>query len=83
MSFDLINILGIIGLVEVLYAYAMLSSKKWNSDTLAYQLLNINGSVFLAINAYAHHAMPVFALNVIWASIGLYVVTKIMTSKKK
>lgn len=81
MEFDLVNNLGIIGLIEVLYAYAMLSMKKWKADTMAYQVLNINGSIFLAINAYAHGAMPVLALNVIWALIGFYAVGKMMLKK--
>lgn len=81
MEFDIINILGIIGLVAVLYAYGMLTMKKWTADTLGYQLLNLSGSVFLAINAFHHSAMPVFALNVIWAGIGIYAVTKMLLKK--
>lgn len=83
MEFNLVNILGIIGLLEVLYAYAMLSMKKWQSDTMAYQLLNINGSVFLAFNAWEHHAYPIFALNAIWAIIGLITVGRILMSNNE
>ncbi|MGB0521796.1 MAG: CBU_0592 family membrane protein [Flammeovirgaceae bacterium] len=83
MDFDLINIVGTIGLVEVLYAYGMLSMKKWNSDSLGYQLLNINGSVFLAMNAIAHKAIPLIALNAIWTLIGIITVVKILKNRNK
>jgi len=78
-----VDIIGIVGLVEVLFAYAMLSMKKWESDTVSYQLMNLNGSIFLAINAWVHGAYPIVALNVVWAVIGLIVITKIYWKTKK
>lgn len=83
MEINLVNILGIIGLIEVLYAYAILSMKKCDSDSMWYQFLNMSGAIFLAINAWAHSAYPIFALNVIWAIIGAVVIGKKLVSNPK
>jgi hypothetical protein len=67
-----IDIIGWMGAVFVLYAYLMVSTKKLEGNSLHYQAANISGALCLIINTYYHHAYPSAVVNVIWIGIALY-----------
>jgi hypothetical protein len=64
--------IGWTGAALLLVAYAMISSKKLEVDSTAYQLLNIIGSVFLVANTIFYRAYPSSFVNVIWAGIAIF-----------
>jgi hypothetical protein len=64
--------IGWMGATLLLVAYAMVSSKKLEVDSTAYQLLNIIGSVFLVANTIFYRAYPSSFVNVIWAGIAIF-----------
>jgi hypothetical protein len=64
--------IGWMGAALLLVAYAMVSSKKLDVDSAAYQLLNIVGSVFLVANTIFYRAYPSSFVNVIWAAIAIF-----------
>jgi hypothetical protein len=64
--------IGWAGAALLLLAYAMISVKKLNVDSTAYQLLNIIGSLFLVANTIFYRAYPSSFVNVIWAGIALF-----------
>ena len=64
--------IGWTGAALLLVAYAMVSSKKLEVDSTAYQLLNIIGSVFLVANTIFYRAYPSSFVNVIWAGIAIF-----------
>jgi hypothetical protein len=64
--------IGWTGAALLLAAYAMVSSKKLEVDSIAYQLLNIIGSVFLVANTIFYRAYPSSFVNVIWAGIAIF-----------
>jgi hypothetical protein len=64
--------IGWTGAAMLLVAYAMISSKKLEVDSTAYQLLNIIGSVFLVANTIFYRAYPSSFVNVIWAGIAIF-----------
>jgi uncharacterized membrane protein len=63
--------IGWVGAILLLVAYAMISSKKLEADSTAYQLLNIIGSLFLVANTIFYRAFPSSFVNVIWAGIAV------------
>jgi len=67
--------IGWLGAVFLLAAYAMISSKKLEADSMTYQLLNIIGSVFLVANTIFYRAYPSSFVNVIWAGIAIFSIT--------
>ena len=71
--------IGWTGAALLLVAYAMVSSKKLEVDSTAYQLLNIIGSVFLVANTIFYRAYPSSFVNVIWAGIAIF---SIMTRRR-
>ena len=67
MIFD---ILGWVGMIMVLIAYALLSSNKINNGKL-YQGLNFFAALFMAIGLFPTKAWFSFSLQIIWAIISV------------
>jgi hypothetical protein len=64
--------IGWVGAAVLLAAYAMISSKRWEGDSNAYQLLNIIGSLLLVTNTIFYGAYPSTFVNMIWAAIAVF-----------
>jgi len=67
----LINILGWTGSITNLVAYALVSMKKTEGDSILYQSMNIVAGIFLVIYTFTLEAYATMALNGVWAIIGL------------
>ncbi len=78
----LIEILGWIGSVEVIVAYALNSYQKIKSDSLAFQLLNLTGALFLIINSIYKEAYPFTFINTVWSIIAIAAIIGIVRKKK-
>jgi hypothetical protein len=66
------NALGWLGAAVLLVAYAMVSHKKLEGDSAAYQVLNIGGSLLLAANTIFYGSYPSTFVNLIWAGIAVF-----------
>ena len=66
--------LGWIGAFLLLLAYAMVSFKKLEADSLVYQGLNVAASVLLAINTIYHGAFPSSFVNIVWTIIAIFAI---------
>ena len=64
--------IGWVGAAALLVAYAMVSHKKLEGDSATYQLLNISGSLLLAVNTIFYGSYPSTFLNLIWAAIAVF-----------
>jgi hypothetical protein len=64
--------LGWIGAAALLVAYAMVSHKKLEGDSIVYQALNIIGSLLLAVNTVFYRAYPSSFVNMIWIGIAVF-----------
>jgi hypothetical protein len=67
----LINILGWTGSIMYLVAYALVSMKKTEGDSVLYQGMNVVAGIFLVIYTFTLEAYATMALNGVWAIIGL------------
>ena len=67
----LIDILGWVGTVLYLVAYARVSMKKVEGDSVLYQGMNIVAGALLVINTLYLRAYPSAGLNVAWIGIGM------------
>lgn len=79
MVFD---VLGQIGMVLVLIAYALLSTNKINNGKL-YQSINLIAAIFMAIGLLPKNAQFSFALQVAWAVIAIISIVKIMHKERE
>jgi hypothetical protein len=68
----LINILGWTGSVLYLLAYALVSMKKTEGDSVLYQGMNIIAGILLVIYTLALGAFATTGLNAVWVAIGLF-----------
>jgi phosphatidylserine synthase len=68
----LINILGWTGSLLYLLAYALVSMKKTEGDSVLYQGMNIVAGAFLVIYTLSLGAYATTGLNAVWVAIGLF-----------
>lgn len=68
----LINILGWTGSILYLLAYALVSAKKTEGDSLMYQGINILAGAMLVIYTLSLQAYATTGLNAVWVTIGLF-----------
>ena len=54
-----------------LFAYALVSMKKTEGDSVLYQGMNVVAGIFLVIYTFTLEAYATMALNGVWAIIGL------------
>jgi len=68
----IINILGWTGSVLYLLAYALVSLKKTEGDSILYQGMNIGAGILLVIYTIYLGAFATTALNAAWVAIGVF-----------
>lgn len=71
-SVFLIDILGWTGSVLYLVAYALVSLKKAEGDSVLYQGINIIAGILLVIYTISLQAYATTALNAVWVAIGVF-----------
>ena len=60
-------LLGIIGMLCILWGFLMAQTHRWSEDSFIYDLVNFIGSALLVTYAIAGRAWPFLILNAIWA----------------
>jgi uncharacterized protein with PQ loop repeat len=65
------DVIGWVGAVLLLVAYALLSFKKLTSNSVLYQSMNVLAGIGLAISSFSHAAYPLTFVNSVWSVIGV------------
>ena len=68
----IINILGWTGSLLYLLAYALVSMKRTEGDSVLYQGINIVAGTLLVMYTLALGAYATTGLNAVWVAIGLF-----------
>lgn len=76
-----IEAIGWIGAVEVIIAYAFNSSGRMKSDSVAFQVLNLTGAIFLIVNTWYNESYPSMVINIIWTGIAVAALVRIYAKK--
>lgn len=71
---------GWYGVMAILGAYFLVSFSLISPSGLPYQLLNLTGSLGIALEAYSKKDLQPLWLNIIWMLIGVMVIAKIILS---
>lgn len=66
MGKTIVDIIGWIGTILFLVAYALVSAKKVEADSWSYQGMNLIAGIFLTINTLYLQAYPSAGLNIAW-----------------
>lgn len=72
----LIDLIGWIGAISLLAAYALVSTRRLAGDAVAYQFLNLTGGAFLVINSFYYGALPSVGVNLFWIGIAVFALTR-------
>lgn len=75
----LVDIVGWLGVVTLLIAYVLVSTKRIEGDSVVYQVMNLVGAALLIVNSSYYGAFPSVGVNVIWVGIAVYT----LVSRKK
>ena len=73
---DIFDIIGWIGMILVLIAYVLLSTKKIDAGK-TYQILNLLAAVLMAIGLFPKKAWFSFTLQIIWGIIAIISLVKL------
>ncbi len=77
------EVVGWIGALLILAAYALLSAGKLDAKSPAYQWLNIFGAIGFIANSSWNGAWPSAALNVVWVGIGVAALARIFGRRRR
>lgn len=78
-----IEILGWIGSIEIVLAYALNSYQKIRSDSMAFYLLNLTGGILLIVYAIHKDALANAFINVVWVTVAVIAIGKVIMRSKK
>ncbi|MEK6901691.1 MAG: hypothetical protein AABX37_05070 [Nanoarchaeota archaeon] len=75
--------IGILGMLLILIAFILDEFyKRWNQNTVQYNILNIIGSALLVYYALTLRAWPFVVLNIVWFAAAGYKLLQIEQKKK-
>lgn len=82
MTFDLANIVGLLGsgLMVVAYAYSNVAR---HMNYIAFNILNLVGSLLLIWSLTVHFNMASMVLEIVWTIIALLGLAKSLTSRQQ
>ncbi|MGB0907879.1 MAG: CBU_0592 family membrane protein [Maricaulaceae bacterium] len=76
-----INIIGLIGVAFVLYAYFLIQTEKVTIKSLPFSLYNLIGSVLITVSLFFNFNLASFVIEVFWIAISLYGVVKVLRQR--
>ena len=77
-----IDVIGWTGVISLLLAYALVSSRKVQGDSILYQLMNLIGSALLLVNSFHYKAFPSVSVNIVWVGIAAYTMARVKRAAK-
>jgi hypothetical protein len=72
-----VNLIGWLGSAAVIVAYVLVSTNRLRGDAVVYQLLNLVGGIFLALNTAYLGAYPSAIVNLMWIGIALFALARV------
>lgn len=79
----MIEIIGICGAFLLLLAYLMVSLRRWEGQSWAYQLTNVAAAVLLIIYSLEKTAYANVFINLVWAGVGVVGISLLLWRKKR
>lgn len=71
MSYSVLDLIGIVGVVVLMLTYLMLQLQKLSSDGLAYSLLNAIGASLIIVSLLFNFNLSALLIEVFWVLISL------------
>ncbi|MEU8249529.1 hypothetical protein [Nonomuraea sp. NPDC048916] len=74
----LLDAIGWLGAGLLVIGYGLISTSRLSGDSVAYQVINLVGSITLMANSAYNDAWPSAGLNLVWAAIGVVALVKLV-----
>ncbi|MEO8401103.1 MAG: hypothetical protein ABI597_04810 [Gammaproteobacteria bacterium] len=81
--FLLANPVGLLGVLLLLIAYFFLSTGRWLSDSMIYQIYNLLGALLILYSLIFYWNLSSFVIEIAWVAISLIGIYRIISGKKK
>lgn len=75
------EILGWLGMIIILLAYFLVSTKRLSPTSKKYQLLNLIGAIGVGFNVFYQGAWPTFVLQIAWGLIAFFAIMRNLKKK--
>jgi len=75
-SLDIFQVIGFVGMIFIVFAYFLLQTGTYDTQSLKFQLINLIGAVLLLISLCVHFNLGSFIIEVFWIIITLYGIYK-------
>lgn len=77
-----INVIGIVGVVIVLWTYLLLQLGKLSAKHLSYSIWNAIGSILILGSLLVHFNLASFVIEIAWLCISVYGIFHFIKTKK-
>lgn len=83
MQFALSDVIGMVGVVLVLWAYLWIQIDRWSQDDLIFSMTNFFGSICIVISLLHTWNMASFIIEIAWLAISGYGIVKCLFGLEK
>jgi hypothetical protein len=83
MEFAWHDIIGTIGVINIITAYTLLQLEKIRSESFLYSFLNLFGAALVIISLYFDFNFPAFIVEFFWLLISLFGIGKYFFKVKR
>ncbi len=73
---------GLAGVIFLLIAYFFLSTGRWGSNSIIYQIYNLIGALLILYSLCFHWNLSSFVIEIAWVAISLIGIARIQSAKK-
>ncbi|MDF1796120.1 MAG: hypothetical protein P1U63_06240 [Coxiellaceae bacterium] len=80
--FSVSDIIGIIGVLMVLWAYVCIQINKLTRDDISFSLINLVGSIFIIVSLCHTMNLASFVIEIAWLIISAYGIIRCLRHKK-
>lgn len=83
MTIGLIDVVGILGVLLIVTAYFLITSRRLTGDDLTYHLLNFLGAWLIMISLWFNWNTPSVLIEAVWIAISSYGIWKWHKQRKR
>lgn len=81
MSFAWYDLVGTVGVAMILVAYFLLQTERIDGQSMGYSVINLLGSVFIAISLLFDFNLSSMIIEIAWIAISLYGIVRARKGK--
>ena len=81
LLYKIANPIGLTGVIFLLIAYFFLSTGRWLSDSVTYQVNNLFGALLILYSLCFHWNLSSFVIEIAWVAISLLGIARIKFRK--